>query len=58
MADLGLSGLKSIALGIMDGAGADHVTLLVFSSVFQIHKFQRALFLKFALCQVALGIPA
>lgn len=42
----------------MDGPGADHVTLFVFSSVFQIHKFQRALFLKFALFQVAPGIPA
>lgn len=56
MDDLGLSGLKSAAIGIMDGAGADHSALL-FSSVSNT-QFQRALFLKFALSQVVPGIPA
>lgn len=51
MADLGLSGLKSAVIGITDEAGADHLILLVFSAVFQIP------FLKFALSQVAPGIP-
>lgn len=44
MDDLGLSGLKSAAIGIMDGAGADHSALLVFSAVFQIHNFKEHYF--------------